>query len=357
MNIAFVNSTHKWGGVKTWTLDVARGLADRGHGVLIAGRPGPFTDKARDLGLDTLPLLFGPDFNPALIFKFLRLFKARNIDRVMVNVAKDMRTAGVAAKLLAIPVIHRVGLAGDMENTLKIRAMHKWVRPRILVPCEQIRQGVHKELPFLSPDEITVIMTGKKIAQDPLDSVHDPLRFISTSQLNADKGHREVLTALAELKKKGHRFTYHVVGTGSIEHNLKEMASRLDLDNDVVWHGFQKDVRSLLIDCDVFILASHKEGLPNSLLEAMSQGLACVATDAGGIREVWHNKFPPLLPVNSPDALARTLGQLLSETSSRIRERQEQTLIHARQTFSLAQALTSLESWLEQASMPPETTL
>src|SRR6056297_1640157 len=208
MNIAFINSTRKWGGVKTWTLDVARGLAARGHGVLIVGRPGPFTDKARELGLDTLAVTFGPDFNPALILRFLRLFKARNIDRVMVNVGKDMRTAGVAARLLGIPVIHRVGLAGDMENAFKVRTMHTWVRPRILVPCEQIRKGVLKELPYLSPEEVTVILTGKEPAPAPPETVHSPLRLISTSQLNGDKGHREVLTALAELKNQGHRFKY-----------------------------------------------------------------------------------------------------------------------------------------------------
>jgi glycosyltransferase involved in cell wall biosynthesis len=350
MNIAFINSTRKWGGVKTWTLDVACGLAERGHGVFIVGRPGPFTDKARELGLDTMPVTFGPDFNPALILRFLRLFKAQNIDRVMVNVGKDMRTAGVAAGLLGIPVIHRVGLAGDMENTFKVRTMHKWVRPRILVPCEQIKQGLLQELPYLSPDEATVILTGKEPATAPPKTVHSPLRLISTSQLNADKGHREVLTALAELKKQGLGFEYHVVGTGRIEQELRELAHHLGLSSEIVWHGFQKDVRALLSECDVFILASHKEGLPNSLLEAMSMGLACVATDVGGVREVWSKKFPPLLSPDAPKALARTLERLLNEAPSSIRERQTQTLAHARTTFSLEQAVTSLEAWLENLS-------
>jgi glycosyltransferase involved in cell wall biosynthesis len=347
MNIAFINSTRKWGGVKTWTLDVARGLADRGHSVFIVGRPGPFTDKAKELGLNTLPVTFGPDFNPALILRFLRLFKARNIDRVMINVGKDMRTAGVAARLLDIPVIHRVGLAGDMENTFKVRAMHKWVKPRILVPCEQIRQGLLQELPYLSPDEITVILTGKEPAPAPPKTVHSPLRLISTSQLNADKGHREVLTALAELKKQGLGFEYHIVGTGRIEQELKELAHNLGLRSEIVWHGFQKDVRARLAECDVFILASHKEGLPNSLLEAMSMGLACVATDVGGVREVWSETLIPLVPASSPQILVRTLKRILNESPFGIRGQQSQTLIHAQKAFSLERTITSMETWLD----------
>jgi glycosyltransferase involved in cell wall biosynthesis len=348
MNIAFVNSTKKWGGVKTWTLEVAHGLANRGHKVLIIGRHGPFTDKARELGLESMPITFGPDFNPILISKLLHLFKNRNCDRVMVNVGKDMRSAGVAAHILGIPVIHRVGLAGDMENTLKVRSMHKWVKPCILAPCKHVKKGMLHELPYLNPDEITVILTGKKARSTPPDMVHQPLRFISTSQLNADKGHSDVLTALATLKKQGYTFQYHVVGTGRVEQNLKKMVSSLDLEKEVVWHGFQKNVRTFLSACDVFILASHTEGLPNSLLEAMSMGLACVATDVGGVAEVWSKHFPPLLPARSPAAIGRALRQILDGPTSRIQELQATTLAHARRSLSLQQAIINVESWLKK---------
>jgi len=297
MNICVVNSTNKWGGVKSWTLDVAHGLADRGHDILIAGRPGPFIDKAREMGLDALGLSFGPDFNPLRIHGFIKLFRTRKIDLVVVNVGKDMRIAGIAAKILGIPVVHRVGLAGDMRNTYKVRLLHKWIRPRILVPCEQIKKGLLQELPYLKPEEITVILTGKEPAPSPPTTVHSPLRFISTSQLNADKGHKDVLEALAELKNKGYAFEYHIVGTGRIEAELKSLTTSLGLDDRVTWHGFQKDVRSFLRKADVFLLPSHREGLPNTLLEAMAEGLVCVARDVGGVSECWPQSKSQFLVV------------------------------------------------------------
>jgi glycosyltransferase involved in cell wall biosynthesis len=313
MNICFVNSTNKWGGVKSWTLDVARGLADRGHDILIAGRPGPFIDKAREMELDVLGLSFGPDFNPLRILGFIKIFNARKTDLVAVNVGKDMRTAGIAAKILGIPVVHRVGLAGDMRNSYKVRLLHKWVRPRILVPCEQIKRGLLQELPYLTPEEITVILTGKEPAPAPPVTVHSPLRFISTSQLNADKGHKDVLEAMAELKKQGYAFEYHVVGTGRIEAELKSLATSLNLDDRVTWHGFQKDVRSFLRKADVFLLPSYKEGLPNTLLEAMAEGLVCLARKVGGIKELWpESEACLLIPESSTyhqfgDALTKIL--------------------------------------------------
>ncbi|GAB1410320.1 glycosyltransferase [Desulfovibrionales bacterium] len=314
MNICFVNATHKWGGVKSWTVDVASGLAERGHTLLVAGRPGPFLEKSRARGLETLELAFGPDFNPVLIARLVRLFAARNIDLVVVNVGKDMRAAGVAAGLLGIPVIHRVGLAGDMRNTWKVRLMHRLVRPRILVPCQQIRDGLLQELPYIKPQDITVILTGKTPVPAPPTTVHTPVRCISTSQLNPDKGHADVLTALAQLKTQGHDFLYHIVGTGSSEAELKALGERLHLEDHLVWHGFQTDVPALLRQADVFLLPSYSEGLPNALLEAMAQGLVCVARDVGGVREVWPESAPDLLlsaPATAQD-WAATLAHVLT---------------------------------------------
>ncbi|MHC1733530.1 MAG: glycosyltransferase [Bacteroidales bacterium] len=320
MNICFVNSTNKWGGVKSWTLDVARGLADRGHDILIVGRPGPFIDKARETGLDALGLSFGPDFNPLRIFGFLKLFKARRIDLVVVNVGKDMRCAGIAAKMLGIPVVHRVGLAGDMLNTYKVRILHKWIRPRILVPCEQIKKGLLQELPYLGPKEITVILTGKEPAPAPPTTVHSPLRFISTSQLNADKGHDDVLLALAALKKQSLPFEYYIIGTGRIEAELKSLAASLDLEDRIFWPGFQKDVRAFLREADVFLLPSRREGLPNTLLEAMAEGLVCVARDVGGVGEVWPHEAHEFLlfATSGPEEFGRVLTNLLRNPEAAI---------------------------------------
>ena len=287
MNIIFINATHRWGGVKTWTLDVARGLQARGSTCLIIGRPGPFVDRAREMGLDARSVSFGPDFNPRLIATFLTLFKKRKATHIMVNVGKDMRSAGIAAKMLGIPVIHRVGLPGDMLDTFKVRLLHKWIKPRILVPCEYIKTGLLEELPHLRPEEITVIHTGKIIADTPPDHAPGPVRFISTSQLNADKGHQDVLLALADLNKQGIDFRYHIVGTGREEKRLQEMARTLGLTKKIIWHGFQQNVRALLRQADVYLLPSYNEGLPNSLLEAMAEGLLCIARDVGGVKEIW----------------------------------------------------------------------
>lgn len=325
MKICFVNSTSKWGGVKSWTLDVACGLSARGHNVLIVGRPGPFIEKAATMGLETLGVSFGPDFNPVRIAGFLRLFRSRGTDLVVVNVGKDMRTAGVAAKMLRLPVVHRVGLAGDMLNTYKVRLLHRWIRPAILVPCAQIKAGLLHKLPYLHPDEITVIRTGKDPALFMPDAPHTPLRLVSSSQLNKDKGHSDILHALVQLQRKGITPEYHIVGTGKYETELKALAVRLGVASQVRWLGFQRDVRACLRQCDLFLLPSYVEGLPNSLLEAMAEGLACVARNVGGVSEIW----PPatlelLLPAQAgPAEFAQIIARFSSLPEATFLERRE----------------------------------
>ncbi|THB71162.1 MAG: glycosyltransferase, partial [Desulfovibrio sp.] len=153
MNIAFVNSTRKWGGVKTWTLESAAFLKEQGHGVHVIARPGPFADQASESGLSVWTMRFGIDFSPLRIIQCARFFQRNAIDLLVANVGKDMRIAGVAAKLAGVPVVHRVGLAGDLRDRPKIRWLHQWIKPHILVPCEFIKQGLLEKLPYLHAHE------------------------------------------------------------------------------------------------------------------------------------------------------------------------------------------------------------
>ena len=68
VRLMIVNSTRKWGGVKTWSLRTARSLAERGHQVTVVGRSGdPFVQACRDAGLDSHGMSFGASWSPARI--------------------------------------------------------------------------------------------------------------------------------------------------------------------------------------------------------------------------------------------------------------------------------------------------
>jgi glycosyltransferase involved in cell wall biosynthesis len=111
-----------------------------------------------------------------------------------------------------------------------------------------------------------------------------------------------------------------VVGEGPERERLHELATSLGVAARV-WFTGQVDrstVMSLLSASDVFILNSTYEGLPHVVIEAMRAGVAVVATDAGGTREVVvPEDTGVLVPQDDPHALRDAVAALLADPSRR----------------------------------------
>ncbi|MGX7948027.1 glycosyltransferase [Oleidesulfovibrio alaskensis] len=350
MRLAFFNSSRSWGGVKTWTVEFAAALQQMGHEVTIFGRKGPFVQRAAHAGLPAHEVSFGPDFNPAAIWRFASFFRRQGTQAVLVNVGRDIRTAGVAAALCGLPVVHRIGLPRDMRNHWKVRAVHRLVRPHYLCPCEFIRQGMLDALPFVDKKDSTVILSAKTPSPAPAALRRDsaaPLQLVTTSQLKSDKGHADVLHVLHALKADGHRFHWHVAGTGDKAGELKATAAALGLAGDITWHGFTQDIGSVLSLADVFVLPSLSEGLPNTLLEAMARGLVPVARNVGGIAEVWpHHGRQLLLPADSfRPALHKALADLTQSGTEQLNSLGAAAWTQCRTTFSMQTQAPRLEQF------------
>lgn len=348
MRLAFCNATRGWGGVKTWTLEFAVAMQQRGHAISVFGRAGDFIDRALTMGLDAHPINFGPDYNPIAITKFFSFFKQNNIDAALVNVGRDLRTAGIAARLAGIPLVQRIGLPGDQKNVWKVRALHHVVRPHYLYPCAFNRDGMRKEHPYIPLRDTTVIHSAKSPATE-IPPNHTPRQLITTSQLKKDKGHEQVLIALAALKQEGHSFHWHIAGKGSQEHLLKQQAQQLGLTKEITWHGWTHDVPSLLSQADIFVLPSLSEGLPNTLLEAMSTGLAPLSRNVGGVHEVWPSALQEfLLPYEANSAeIATGLRILLTAPATKLEHWKNIALQQCRDHFSLQIQAQKLEHFFQ----------
>ncbi len=107
---------------------------------------------------------------------------------------------------------------------------------------------------------------------------------------------------------------------------LKDQAKRLGLGRLIDWRGAQPEgeVRKAYAAADLFVLASRvtadgdRDGIPNVIAEAMSQGLAVVATTAGAIPElVIAGESGVLVPAQDPPALAAALAALIADAGRR----------------------------------------
>ena len=153
----------------------------------------------------------------------------------------------------------------------------------------------------------------------------DPVVILSVSRLVEKKGTEVLLEALARLAPDLAWRLVHV-GGGPLKDRLARQARALGLDRRVEWRGALTQDELLLEyrDADLFVLASQvardgdRDGLPNVLMEAQSQGLACVATRVSAIPELVRDGETGLLvEERDPDALARALQALIADPARR----------------------------------------
>ena len=93
--------------------------------------------------------------------------------------------------------------------------------------------------------------------------------------LEKEKGVIEILKSLTELNKGDYSFNMYFIGDGSLMNYAKNFIHKNDLKEIVFLKGWKDfdDVNEFYKLCDIFVLPSWKEGMPNSLIEALAAGL------------------------------------------------------------------------------------
>lgn len=106
------------------------------------------------------------------------------------------------------------------------------------------------------------------------------------------KGQEYVIRALSKLKSQGKMFEYHLIGLGSNE-RLKKIAIEEGVEDQVLFHGSlpHSKVIDFMDDIDIYVQPSKQEGLPRSLIEAMSRGCFCLGSRTAGIPELLDSNY------------------------------------------------------------------
>ena len=139
----------------------------------------------------------------------------------------------------------------------------------------------------------------------------EALVILAVGRLSEEKGHRDLVSALAMLRKDAHLL---IVGEGPERRALERAATALGIAEHLLLPGQQKNVRPFYGIADIFVLPSHSEGSPNVLLEAMAARLPIVATAVGGSVElVAHEETALLVPARDPKALCAAIERLADD--------------------------------------------
>ena len=136
---------------------------------------------------------------------------------------------------------------------------------------------------------------------------------ISVAQLIKRKNHSVLIRAVSKLNNPN--FHLFIVGDGVQEQELKDLAKSLEVQNQVHFLGFRKDVYKLCSAADLFMFASLQEGLPVALMEAMGCGLPIIASKIRGNEDLIDNGLGGyLVHPNDVDGFVDKIQNILSDS-------------------------------------------
>jgi glycosyltransferase involved in cell wall biosynthesis len=336
------------GGTSTQSLITAHELARRGHGVRVVTRRRERGQGRRDV-VDGVPVqrVGVPGIGVvaeklSLVSLWAHLLRnRRSSEAVHVMMYPDFVLSSALAGLLGKTAMEWAGL-GDATDTLApvsgtVRRSQHWLRRRVLRRCRNIALtfALQRELDALGvPSEVIPVPVDvdrfrpptaaeRRGARASLGFQGDDLVVVYTGQLRRLKAVDRLIEAFAAFVASGRRGRLLIVGAASgtddaCEDEIRAQVRSAKLDPVVTFTGLVQDVELYLWAADVFVLPSAREGLSNSLVEAMACGLACVApADPIGAEVLEGAGVVP--PDNRPPSLFEALVVLADDPGERAR--------------------------------------
>ena len=230
------------------------------------------------------------------LLKFWRACRTHRVGILHSNVGAISGYFVLAGALAGIPTRichfrsthdHRAGAGSRLRRWLGI-ALINLLATRVVGVCDAARSFAP-----VRADRWITLYNGVPTTEAPLrrrpGGGNGPKRMLILGRIHPVKNYaRSVAIFEALCSKAGAAFSLHFVGAGAAEdeHRLAGLVAESAYGSSIVIHGYSSDPLGHLRAADLLLLPSLWEGLPGSVLEALSVGTPVVASDLPGIREI-----------------------------------------------------------------------
>lgn len=178
--------------------------------------------------------------------------------------------------------------------------------------------GVHTE-------ELRNVEVNRNEMRKEFNFTPEDFIFMSTGQLSVRKNHEVIIRALAEIDNPSVK--YLIIGFGELKEKLETLVKELELQDRVVFAGYRSDVKELLHIVDAFAFPSLQEGLPVSLMEAMSVGLPVVCSRIrGNVDLIEDGKGGYIFECHDVNGFAEGMKKIVDSSNSDIGKFNQETM-------------------------------
>lgn len=361
MFIAAHNGARIWGGAERATVALLAGLRDRGHRVVLYCNDPLVRDNADRRGVPALLRPLGGDVALHDAFALARTLRADRPDVLIVGTFKKLWLAALAARIAGVRVIARIGLETDVPRSAKYRfVLRHWV-DAVVLNADRIRTA-YLALPGWDERRVQVIYNGvraperhraKGAVREELGVAPDVVLVGSVGRLAVQKRFDRLLDAVAALPRSVHLV---VAGDGELRAELEARAAEAGLAGRVHLLGHREDVGDVLDALDVYVVASDREGMSNSMLEALAAGLPVVSTPVSGATPALEpsrdGSAPGWMVDFSSASLAEAIAHLAADAELRARMGAA-ARVRAAERFDFERMVDAWEGVLGAGGAPP----
>ncbi len=330
---------------------VARGI-DARMCVLSFADAHRFVEPMVAAGVPVSTIPAGPDVNPLVVARLARQIRALRPDIVHTHLIHGDSHGQAAARLCSVagvssfhgchpfyerePYRGAARLAGrSSRRTIAIsHHLGRYLVDHRLTAADRVRV-VHYGIDSTG----WRLGDGERAAERArLGLAADELVVGVSSRLIPEKGHADLIDAMAIAGRTNDRLRLLIAGDGSLRAPLEARAAAALPAGSYRFLGFVEDIRGFMNACDVFVFPTTPafgEGFGLAALEASAVGLPIVATAVGPIPEVVADgESGRLVPARAPAALAAAIGELAADPGER-RRLGEGAARRAREVFGL----------------------
>jgi glycosyltransferase involved in cell wall biosynthesis len=309
------------GGAETWTREICRGLAARGHQVAVVSRGGPGLPPRERV--ETIDVTRVPGGRVAFARAIRARIRADRPDAVLAQYSA-LPAAVLATRRARTPcvgVVHDVyGLAesvrikGPVPGLARTLGLEQWLRllppDALLVPSTATATRLAR---LISRRPITVVPAGADHLAPPERTAPAADQVVFVGRLVPQKGVGDIIDAVTLLRARGIPCRVVIIGEGPLRPALEDRASALG--DGVRFAGSISDAEldRAIRDSLALILPSRREGWGLAVTEAASRGTPYIAYDIPAVREQHELLQGGLLVSPEPQALAGAIEALLRD--------------------------------------------